>query len=275
MPIRILAVLTETQTARACLEGALAAAAVEADVQIEALHVRVDPDKLLRASEELAFQRFRERYEGTAQDRANSIRGVFEAWVAGLPVSMAARVRWREDVGAEQDKVIEEACKADLLVLARPHNMDGGDAMHAAVFEVHRPLMVPPDWAIGPDHGFDGHLVIAWNGTRQAKDAVEGAAPWLRRAARVTLVMIANDERAGGRDDAEHLLHEIGVTAEILLVAPVGREPAEQILRIAHDQKADALVMGAYRHHDMIEWALGGTTRQVLARAQIPLFLAH
>ena len=38
---------------------------------------------------------------------------------------------------------------------------------------------------------------------------------------------------------------------------------------------ADGLVMGAYRHNEWVEWALGGTTRFVLAHARVPLLLAH
>jgi hypothetical protein len=31
--------------------------------------------------------------------------------------------------------------------------------------------------------------------------------------------------------------------------------------------------MGAYRHNKLIEWALGGTTRHILSKADLPLFL--
>lgn len=275
MPIRVLAVLTDARTAQACLQGAVAAAAIAADARIEALHVKVDPDKLVRSSEEIDFQRVRERFEGSAEDRARAVRGAFDHWIASLPASSASRIQWREDVGAEQDKVIEEARDADLLVMARPHNMDGGDAMHAALFEVRRPLLVPSDWSAKSAQGLDRHMLIAWKASPQAKDAVEGAAPWLRHAAKVTLVMIAEDDKSGGRDEAEHLLRDVGAEAEIVRLAPAGHEPAEQILGIVHELKASALVMGAYRHNDAIEWALGGTTRHVLAKVDVPLFLAH
>ena len=49
----------------------------------------------------------------------------------------------------------------------------------------------------------------------------------------------------------------------------------DQLVTEAHQLGADLLVMGAYRHNQFIEWLLGGTTRHVLARFDLPLFLAH
>ncbi|MCG6162427.1 universal stress protein, partial [Leptospira bandrabouensis] len=48
----------------------------------------------------------------------------------------------------------------------------------------------------------------------------------------------------------------------------------DQLVTEAHQLGADLLVMGAYRHNQFIEWLLGGTTRHVLARFDLPLFLA-
>jgi len=38
---------------------------------------------------------------------------------------------------------------------------------------------------------------------------------------------------------------------------------------------AHMLVAGAYRHGQLLEWLMGGTTRHMLAAAELPLFLAH
>lgn len=35
------------------------------------------------------------------------------------------------------------------------------------------------------------------------------------------------------------------------------------------------LVTGAYRHNQLIEWFAGGTTRHLLACADIPLLMIH
>ena len=50
---------------------------------------------------------------------------------------------------------------------------------------------------------------------------------------------------------------------------------ARVLLAEAAAMKADWLVMGAYRHNRIVEWALGGVTRTVLREARLPLFLVH
>jgi len=273
--MRILAVLAEAVTARACLDGALAAARVEPDAQIEALHVKVDPDKLIEAPEEIAIQRLRERYEGTSEDRAIAVRTAFDQWASAQSPADNARVHWREETGAETDKVLCESEAATLLVLARPHDLDAHDAMHAILFSTTRPLLIPPDWSAAKDGGLNGHILIAWKPTHQARQAVEGAAPWLRRAAKVTVLIIDESATPDSLVEIDALTRELNISAVNMVVPPESGDPAAQILKVAQDVKADALVMGAYRHSDVIEWALGGTTRNVLAKAEIPLFLAH
>lgn len=275
MTMRIVAILAEAMTARACLEGALAAALIEADAQIEALHVKVDPDKLIEAPEEIALQRLREQKEGTAEDRAIAVRAVFDQWLSEQAAADSARVQWREEIGAETDKVLQEAKAATLLVLARPHDLDAHDAMHAILFSTTRPLLIPPDWSAPKGAGLEGHIVVAWKPTPQARQAVESAGPWLRRAAKVTVLIIDESAMPESLGEIQALIHNFGITAETLVVPPEGGDPAEQILTLAHNIGANALVMGAYRHSDIIEWALGGTTRSVIAKANIPLFLAH
>ena len=43
----------------------------------------------------------------------------------------------------------------------------------------------------------------------------------------------------------------------------------------AHQAGADMLVTGTYRHNQLIEWFAGGTTRHLLACADIPLLMIH
>lgn len=275
MTMRIVAILAEAMTARACLEGARAAALVEADAQIEALHVKVDPDKLVEAPEEIALQRLREQNEGTAEDRAIAVRAVFDRWLSEQTEADRARVQWREEIGAETDKVLQEAKTATLLVLARPHDLDAHDAMHAILFSTTRPLLIPPDWSASKGAGLDGHIIVAWKPTTQARQAVESAGPWLQRAAKVTILLIDERSTPDGLAEIHGTMKQLGVLAKDVVIRPDASDPAVQILKVAREVGADALVMGAYRHSNIVEWALGGTTRSILAKADIPLFLAH
>lgn len=171
--------------------------------------------------------------------------------------------------------MVKEAHYADLVVLPRPHNLDGGDANHAAFRLSHRPLLFVPDRAPTSGAAFARHMLIAWKPTAQAQRAVEGAAVWLRQADRVSAVMVASDYVHAGWGDLERLMRQLGFSAGPALVQPSGSEVGAQILDSMHRLGADAAVLGAYRHVDVVEWVLPSTTRHMLAHADLPLFMAH
>lgn len=271
--MRILAIVAEPSTARACLDGALAMAASATNhVAVEALHVIVDPRRLRRAPEEVAFQQMRESREGTAEERARLTRAVFVAWSAALAES-APKVGWKELVGAEEETVTQEAAQFDLAVMARPHNLDGRDALHAAFYYAARPLLlVPSDWS--PTRGpFPQHMAIAWNGTPQACRAVDGAMPWLRKTGQVTIILIA--EKVNAASALIDRLHDEGIAVCLHIIDRDERSLGDQIIDAADDIGADVLVMGAYRHGEFVEWLLGGTTAHALHHANLPLLMAH
>jgi hypothetical protein len=275
MPLRVIAIVAEAVTSRSCLDAALAAAAADDTAEIEAFHVKVDPDKIIVAPEEISIQQMRVRMEGTAEARAAAVRAIYQAWHQRLPPEIAARTSWKEVVGTEQASVAREAKSADLLVTGRPHNLDGGGALIAATFESHRPLLVPPEWMPARVDGFGRHMAVAWKPEARAHRAIEGAGLWLRRAERVSLIMIAKDLESGGWPEAERLARMIGFKPEPHLIAPRGGEVGEQLLDAVKALRADAMVLGAHRHNSMIIWAFPSTTRYLIKHTRIPLFLAH
>ena len=273
MTVRLLAVVAESATAPACLDAAEAAGHAIHDADVEALHVVVDPDHMIVAPEEVAFQHLRDRYEGTAKDREAATLAAYHSWVethpdADIPLS------WTERIGAEEENVEREARGFDVLVLARPTNMDGGDALHAAIHRAHHPFfLVPAKWSLRPGDTFAEHIVVAWNDTPPCRKALDGALPWLRVAKDVTLLLIAED--ADLARTAEAVLKEQAIDYRVHRAQRDRESLGDQILTEAHALEADLLVMGAYRHNEFIEWLLGGTTRHLLAHCDMPLFLAH
>lgn len=271
--MRLLAVVAEAATAPACRNAAVAAASrIGNHVSIEVLHVVVDPAKLITASEEVAFQQLRERTEGTARERADATRAAFVAWSADAP-DAAPRIGWKELIGAEEANVAREAAQFDLLVIARPHNMDGRDALHAAFFAAGRPLLLVPSYWKSPAEGFAARIAIAWNDTAPACHAVDGAMPWIRAAEKDTIILIEEPEEMAAA--LIERLRDEGVTAEVRMVKRGLRSLGDQIVDEAHVAGADLLVMGAYRHNPFVEWLIGGTTRHALRHADLPLLLAH
>lgn len=272
-PMRIVALAPEALTARRCMESAWAATD-PVGAQLEVFHVKVDPDKLRNGDEEVALQRMRVRKEGTAEARAQAVRAIYAAWRAELSAEAAARVSWREAVGPEETSVVEETRHFDLVVLPRPHNLDSGDAQHAAFRMSHRPLLFVPD-RVEPHAAFAAHMVIGWKPTAQAHRAVEGAAVWLRRAQRVSTVMVAQDLDRGGSEAFERLARQLGVEADLVRIEPNDEGVDVQLLAAIHSLQADAAVLGAYQHTDIVEWVVPSTTRFMLAHADLPLFMAH
>ena len=266
-PPVILAVVPEPDTARACLGHAALAAAAVGDTRIVALHPVVDPDDLVAAPEEIVIQQLRAAREGTAEARAAAVRAVFDAWARAT--LGGGKAEWRERPGAVAQAVASEAAGARLIVLARPRNLDGQDALHEAVFHAGRPLLLAPD---APPPVALAHPALAWEPEDAARRALVAALPWLRRASRVTVLVV---DKTDDRPDAAEALERLkaaGIGAEVLALGgggPVGAALLGACGRIG----ADALVMGSYDRPAVLEWLFGGATRDVLRDAALPVFL--
>src|SRR5262249_8025335 len=140
-----------------------------------------------------------------------------------------------------------------------------------ALFELKRPvLLVPADW----QRGAVSAVCIAWKADPQATRAVKAAVPLLRRAKSVT-VLAGYGEGEPDTGGAEAILQSLRLRAAMrpfsVNSAPVGAT----LLKLAHAQGADLLVMGAYSHSPIAEAVLGGVTRDMLAQADLPVLMVH
>ncbi len=267
----VMAVIEEASSARRCLTVAQRAAQLARSMPLAALHICVDPAKLITAAEEYDIQRMRELEEGTAGERLARARHVFEGWAS----FSGAEVRWLEHVGAVESSLLAESKDAALIVIAQPHNLDSGDALHAAIFGSGRlVLFVPTEGALPTVLG--DHMVIAWKPRTQARKTVMSALPWLQAAKRVTVVTV--DENAAGQDCTEiiEMLQEHGISAEVRHGRTErGQHIALRLLSEAESIGADSIVMGAFRFGQIFEWVFGGVTHEVLRRTRLPVFMMH
>ncbi len=274
--MRLLALIPEASCTRACLDAAAAAAGIDPAARIEALHVKVDPRVAGRLDEEVALYQARDHYEGSADERARATWAEFEAWIATAPPEIASRIDRREVAGCEQTTVVREASGTGLLVMARPHDLDGHDALYAALFMSGKPLLlVPGNWKSQAGASLERHMLIAWKPTVQARRAVAGALPWLRYADKVTVLTVT---KRGEHDDPSELLALLareGVTASALKGEAINGRTSARILAAAGELAASCIVMGAYRHDPLVEWVLGATTRRVFADTPLPVLTAH
>lgn len=214
-----------------------------------------------------------EEAEAASSQRARTLRNTFEEVLRreGLPGE------WRQVEGNPYDVVALHARYADLAIFARGGEPDTeADLAESVLFASGRPVLVLPP---APAPLTARHVLIGWNGTREAARAVADAMPLMRHARTVRVLTIASEARGipGSRIDAEDLArhltrHGLEVIAETSRMG----EPVEQVLLdTAAKQEADLLVIGGYGHGRLREMVLGGVTRHLLRHAPLPVLLSH
>jgi nucleotide-binding universal stress UspA family protein len=187
------------------------------------------------------------------------------------------RTAWRAALAEPTAYLIEQARAADLVVVGRHGPADGdpglmGVSAGALLMEVGRPVLVVPP---GIERLTAKRVVVAWKDTREARRAVHDALPFLTRADAVHVVVVgAGAHREGAEDLAAYLSsHCVTVTTHLLPSPTVGA--SEEILRFAHREDADLVVMGAYGHTRLREWIFGGATRDVLQITSLCCLMSH
>jgi len=267
----ILVVLAERLGAEAALQHAAIAAQGLPDAVITTLHIRVDPRTTIMPTEEVMSERTEREMSQEAAAEGAAIRVIFDTWAGQLPSLVT---NWEDLVGTEAGQVQQHADAAVLLVMAAPAEQTRGyalQAFHTALFDVRKPLLAVP--ATHQAAKID-RILVGWQDNETTRRAIEAAAPWLRQAATVDVVRVGEAD-PGELAAAGQFLMDIGVRAPARAVAENGLSDGERLLAEAAAMKADWLVMGAYRHNRIVEWALGGVTRTVLREARLPLFLVH
>lgn len=172
---------------------------------------------------------------------------------------------------------------ADLLVLSqdadtlppvqrRARKLPDQLALHSP-----RPILVVPRAYRGMP--IARRIVVGWDGSTQALHAITTALPLLKRAEDVTLALINPDELTGlhgeepGADMALYLArHDVKVD---VVLARTSDTTGNALMALSTSRNAGLIVTGVYGHSRYREWILGGTTRELLERAPVPLFVAH
>jgi nucleotide-binding universal stress UspA family protein len=171
-----------------------------------------------------------------------------------------------------------EARTADVFVAIRPNGSleEPEQLVETVLFETGRHLFLVPERR-GATPAFD-HVMIAWDGGREATRAVAEAMPYLLKAETVSIVVVDDSEPVEekatlGTDLVEHLLHH-GIGATVHRVMKDG-DVGSTLLAESKRLKPDLIVMGGYGHSKLREWLLGGATYEMVHKAPVPLVIAH
>jgi nucleotide-binding universal stress UspA family protein len=125
-----------------------------------------------------------------------------------------------------------------------------------------------------------GHVMIAWNGTREAARALFDAMFIIERADAVTVIEVDAPGAAGSPPshlaaDLVAALKRRGIEAAAESTVTDGTPVADIILSRAADLTADLIVMGAYSHSRLRELVLGGVSRSFLQEMTVPVLMSH
>jgi len=191
-----------------------------------------------------------------------------------------ADVGWCDIVGeAITPGFLAESVYADLLVVGRqPRSSEPGGAppgfVEAVILQSGRPTLVIPAGMHRPSAS--QRVVVAWNGSLPSMRALSGALPLLRLADRVHVVSWARHAAVApfSRVDVREYLARHGIDAEIHQEA-VASNVAGALAGKARELSGDLIVMGCYGHSRAAERVFGGTSRSILAHADIPVLMAH
>jgi nucleotide-binding universal stress UspA family protein len=269
MPGVILVFLDLPATAPGLLQAAGCLADLIGAASVRALIVRAPPEATIMPTEEVLTPQQAEHIRAQETARAAALTAAFEDWRpnANHPCSL-------EDIeGIESDLIAQRGAAADFVLISRPDRPPRGadrPAIHAALFETDRPVLLVPPAAVGP---FGRTVAIAWRDDGRTIKSVLPALRLLGSAAQVHVLQ-------GVRDGLQHLavpqiFQDHGITAQ-MHVLPIGDGVfGAQLLAQAHALGADLLVMGAYGHHPLREMMLGGVTRFMLDHADLPVLMRH
>jgi nucleotide-binding universal stress UspA family protein len=168
----------------------------------------------------------------------------------------------------------------DLIILEQPDpdkDEDGHEAAEETALSSGRPLIiVPQSSTLVP---VPKVLFLAWNGSREAAAAFQGALPFLAGARRMS-VLIGERGDQTSPTTVPQLNIEASIRAHVKEVSiekvsssndTIGPEILERADRVG----ADLIIMGAYGRPRMSELLLGSATRHVFRNARRPVLMNH
>ncbi|WP_211475150.1 universal stress protein [Collimonas humicola] len=194
------------------------------------------------------------------------------------------RMNFMGEVALEDDIVAcgcLQGAYSDLLVLGQsaPSDQSGvnADTVPYVVINSGCPVLVVPDASAHAKTG--SRVLIAWNGSIEARRAVHDAIPLLKRARTVEVAVFNPKSPANihgqlpGADISLYLArHGINIDVkEEVVKTDIG----EALLSLAANLNSDLLVMGCYGHSRFRETLLGGVTHTILKSMTLPVLMSH
>lgn len=184
-------------------------------------------------------------------------------------------------VGALGSIVSRFVSLSDMVVLPKPYGeartSEDVALTEAALFSTRTPVLVLPEGLQTiPD---PKTVVVAWDMSTEALTAVRASLSILKRADKVNIMIIDPPDHGSHQSDPgvplAELLARHGCDVEVSILSKTMPRISDVLQRHVSDTGADMVVMGAYGHSRFREAILGGTTRNMLEQARVPVLMAH
>ena len=189
-----------------------------------------------------------------------------------------AASEWRLLTGDPVEGVTTSAHYADITIVGQTDPDDENSVSGLAdsvVLAAGGPVLV---WPYTGSFGINAETVmLAWNGTREAKRALADALPLLQQASKVIVLGIdtGDGKHIPGAEVSTYLARH-GVSADARhAISSSDLGASDALLSEISDLGAGLLVMGGYGHHRMREVLLGGVTRDILRQMTVPVLMSH
>lgn len=258
------------------------------DAHVEGLTIKSVPAEILQYAhsrlEKADYQDAVKELEELAARKVEEAKRMFDEFIEQKGLTFSDKpadtgrptVSWQVAVGREAEVVGQFGGAFDLVVISRPRRDSehpSPETMEAAIFNTGRPVLLAPS-SVSVRLGRT--IVIGWNRSIQASRAVFAALPFLEQARRVVIVAVTTGAKRGPSHlEIARSLAWHGVHAQIRELPPDYRPVGDVLLDEARKVDADLLVMGAFSHSRLRKRVLGGVTRQILAKAELPILMAR
>lgn len=218
-----------------------------------------------------------------ARRRANDLAAWAQTQLDAMPEGRRASVDAVVISGLSLDAGIARLLRyADLVVAGLAYgprrNSLRAAVIEATLFGTDAPVLVLPDRPVDLSRPFH-RVMLGWNDTEVALSAARKALPILQEAGHVDVVMVDpppdSPERSDPGGQICMMLARHGVRAEVSILSRSLSRDSAVLLRFAREHGLDAIVLGAYGHTRFREALIGGVTRDLLTRSDLPLLMAH
>jgi nucleotide-binding universal stress UspA family protein len=168
---------------------------------------------------------------------------------------------------------------ADLVIAAQGEaHSDSKADVGSLVYDAGRPVLVVPRSGAVTDNF--KHILLAWNGTREAARAAFDAVPFMVEAETTEILVVdptetleENMDTAGVEISAALARH--GATVSVTCRKTKGSSVEDVIQNRLTETGADLLVLGAYSNSWLRRLLFGGVTHSMLQSGQVAVFLSR